>query len=133
MPGTASNLYRHEWIKHGTCYGGAGGAGEYFGDMIWATQEINASAVKALFAENIGNSLTLEDIRYSFDTEFGPGTGERVSVFCQVDGGRHLITELRIHLGSVIDRDTPMSDLLASYSPVPSGCAKGIVDPSGLQ
>ena len=32
MPGTASFLERHEWIKHGTCHRGAGGADEYYDD-----------------------------------------------------------------------------------------------------
>ncbi len=133
MPGTESGLYRHEWIKHGTCYGGTGGAEEYFADTIWATQEINGSAVKTLFADNIGQTLTEQEIRGAFDNAFGANAGERVAILCQGDGTRALISELRIHLGAVIDQETPMSDLLASHEPVQTRCQAGIVDPAGLQ
>ena len=47
MPGTMSNLQRHEWIKHGTCYP-AGNADQYFKDEIRLAAEVNASPVQAL-------------------------------------------------------------------------------------
>jgi ribonuclease T2 len=31
MPGTRSGLHKHEWIKHGTCYDGAGPGGVFRG------------------------------------------------------------------------------------------------------
>jgi hypothetical protein len=31
MPGTRSGLHKHEWIKHGTCYDGAGACGVFRG------------------------------------------------------------------------------------------------------
>ena len=50
MPGTASFLERHEWIKHGTCFLGAGGADEYYDDTLRVVEAINASPVAALLA-----------------------------------------------------------------------------------
>ena len=47
MPGTASFLERHEWIKHGTCHRGAGGADEYFDDTLALADAINATDVMA--------------------------------------------------------------------------------------
>ncbi|MCC0029935.1 MAG: hypothetical protein H6891_06615 [Brucellaceae bacterium] len=52
MPGTQSNLQRHEWIKHGTCHGGT--AEDYFGDSIRLMAALNASGVQDLFEASIG-------------------------------------------------------------------------------
>ena len=50
MPGTASFLERHEWIKHGTCHRGAGGADEYFDDTLALADAVNASEVAGFLA-----------------------------------------------------------------------------------
>jgi ribonuclease T2 len=42
MPGTRSGLHKHEWIKHGTCYDGAGAA-EYFEDSLKLLDALNRS------------------------------------------------------------------------------------------
>ncbi len=43
MPGYQSNLHRHEWIKHGTCYGTD--ADTYYQHSIALTEKINRSDV----------------------------------------------------------------------------------------
>jgi ribonuclease T2 len=57
MPGTASMLERHEWIKHGTCYGKS--QQEYFSDALNLTRAVNASAVRDLFTKNVGQATDL--------------------------------------------------------------------------
>ena len=96
MPGTASQLERHEWIKHGTCYGK--NAQDYFSDALRLVREVNASPVRALFEKNIGKELTSGEIRAAFDAAFGPGAGERVRVSCLDDRGRRMIGELTLGL-----------------------------------
>ena len=110
MPGTLSQLDRHEWTKHGTCYGTA--AQEYFSDALDLLLAINTSGVAELFAANIGRKITLRQVRKAFDTAFGEGAGARVSMSCEPDGNRQIITEA---------------------SPSPGGCAGGIVDQVGLR
>ncbi|TGV61924.1 ribonuclease, partial [Mesorhizobium sp. M2D.F.Ca.ET.160.01.1.1] len=61
MPGTASKLERHEWIKHGTCYGKD--QQKYFSDALNLMREVNASQVRDLFTKNIGKQLTSQQIR----------------------------------------------------------------------
>ena len=56
MPGTRSALHRHEWLKHGTCYGDT--AEEYFADALQLMAELNASPVRALLAARIGGRVT---------------------------------------------------------------------------
>jgi len=133
MPGTASFLHRHEWVKHGTCYRAAGGGDEYFDDALRLMEEINRSAVGAFLADRVGREVATRDIREKFDAAFGPGTGERVAFTCRKDGERLLIREVRIGLRGVIATDAALGDLIRAAAAVPIGCGRGIVDPAGLQ
>lgn len=134
MPGTMSKLDRHEWIKHGTCYGK--GQEEYFSEALNLLREVNASAVRDLFTRNIGKQLTSDQIRSAFDKAFGAGAGARVRVSCLVDpsSGRRLIGELTLGLSGPIGPDSKLGDLLlASTATNKAGCPKGTVDPIGFQ
>ena len=131
MPGTQSGLDRHEWIKHGTCYGTD--EAEYYADSLDLMLALNTSAVAELFAANIGKRITLAQIRDAFDASFGPGAGERVRVTCEEDGNRTIITELTIGLTGDIDGPDAMARLLAAASPTDGGCRSGQVDAVGLR
>ncbi len=131
MPGSQSFLQRHEWTKHGTCYGEP--ADDYFRDSIRLIDELNASAVRRLFAENIGREISASQIRGAFDDAFGTGAGARIGIGCKKDGNRKLITEITVNLKGTSD------DLALGHSIVKAprenagGCNKGIVDRVGLQ
>ena len=133
MPGTASFLDRHEWIKHGTCHLGEGGADEYYDDTLRLTEAINTSVIGTFLANHVGARVDTRDIRDLFDQQFGAGAGSRVQFQCAGDGGRTLIQELRIHLRGVIDESGDLSALFAAGDPVSLGCPSGIIDPAGLQ
>jgi ribonuclease T2 len=133
MPGTASHLERHEWIKHGTCHRGAGGADEYFDDTLRIVEAVNASGVAALFADHVGAELETAAIRAAFDAAFGAGAGARVQVHCTGDGGRTLIQELKIGLAGTIGPEASPGELMLAAAPVSPGCPRGVVDPAGLQ
>lgn len=132
MPGTRSNLQRHEWVKHGSCYPGAS-VDEYFRASLMLMEQLNASAVRDLFARSIGEDLNDDDIRGAFDAAFGAGAGQRVRISCANDNGRRLLVELQIALVGEIGEDTPMADLIAAARPASSGCNGGTVDSVGLQ
>ncbi|RUU05059.1 ribonuclease [Mesorhizobium sp. USDA-HM6] len=134
MPGTASKLERHEWIKHGTCYGKS--QQEYFSDALNLTRAVNASPVRDLFTKNIGKQLTSDQVRDAFDKAFGAGAGNRVRVSCLVDpsSGRRLIGELTLGLSGPIGPDSKLADLLMASAPTgKAGCPKGTVDAIGFQ
>ena len=133
MPGAASGLDRHEWVKHGTCFGDLGGADGYFDDMLQLLKEVNASGVGRFFAEQTGGYVRSSDIRAAFEDAFGRGAGARVTVDCVEDGRRTLIGELRITLRGVIGPETPLRDLILAADPVPLGCGGGLLDEPGLQ
>jgi len=135
MPGYQSGLHRHEWIKHGTCYSGET-AQHYYDDSLWLMQQLNMSALRKLFAENIGTQLDSRRIREAFDNSFGEGVAQRLRIKCIKDqnSGRRLISELTLALVGDIDAGADFSKLVLSAEPdKKTGCPAGIIDPVGLQ
>ncbi|MEE4239801.1 MAG: ribonuclease T, partial [Anderseniella sp.] len=121
-----------EWIKHGTCYDGAG-AQEYFEDSLIVLDAINRSAVRELFAGRIGGTVSGDEVRAAFDKSFGPGAGDRVRIACRNDGNRRLIVELTIGLRGKIDPGSDVAALIARADPTDPGCPGGVIDPVGNQ
>jgi len=124
MPGTQSLLERHEWIKHGTCYAGLDSEA-YFGKALALADEVNASAVQALFAGKVGQTVTSKEIRAAFDSAFGAGTGDRVSISCINDGSRRLIAEIRIGLAGP---DGKLATMTKAARSADADCQSGVVD-----
>jgi len=132
MPGSQSNLHRHEWIKHGSCYNGEP-AEVYYKDSIKLMYALNNSAVRDLFVNNIGKEITSTQIREAFDIHFGDGASDKIKIACKKDGRRRLITEITIALKGDLDELTMADAMLAATNANNVGCNKGIVDPVGLQ
>lgn len=133
MPGMRSDLHRHQWIKHGTCHRDPEGADGYYADALQVLEGLNASPVRALFAERTGARLEAGEIRAVFDAAFGRGAGRRVEIDCLRDGRRTLIVELKINLAGRITPERRLSDLILAAPPRRGDCRGGIVDPAGLQ
>lgn len=125
MPGTQSLLQRHEYTKHGTCYPG-GSAEKYFGDETRLANAVNASAVGAFMAANVGKTIQTSDLRAKFDEAFGAGAGERLRVTCDKQGR---IGEITIGLKGDIPSGTDLAKLIAASASTDAGCPSGLVDP----
>jgi ribonuclease T2 len=133
MPGFASALHLHEWYKHGTCYSDS--PEEYYQESIALLDQVNSSSVRDLFASNIGNFLSSNEIRDQFDEAFNEGAGSKVQVQCKKDIDEeedNMVVELQINLKGGIQLDTPIATLLKSGKTVPSGCPLGEIDPAGF-
>lgn len=126
MPGILSYLDRHQWIKHGTCYGTD--VATYFGHATALLDQLNGSAVRELFESNIGRRLRAIQVRHAFDGDFGAGAGERVRLVCDDQG---LITELRIGLRGTIGPDRSLGELIRAAPTRSVGCRGGWVDAAG--
>jgi ribonuclease T2 len=126
MPGVASNLDRHEWIKHGTCYQST--PDEYFSEATMLIEQINHSPVRDLIVNNIGQKVTADAIRAKFDEAFGEGAGAKVNVKC--DG--KLISELWVNLKGEITANSQLADLVKSASSAGLSCREGKVDQAGF-
>jgi ribonuclease T2 len=126
MPGTQSDLDRHEWLRHGTCSGAKPDA--YFAAALALMDELDTGPVQALLAAHIGAELTADEIRAAFNEAFGAGAGERVELEC----ANGMITELRLYLRGALGPTVRLADLLAAASPAPAGCKGGRIDAAGF-
>jgi len=125
MPGTLSYLHRHEWVKHGTCYGT--GEETYYRHSLSLLEQLNRSPVRDLFADHSDRHLSSNRIRETFDKAFGRGAGERVRIVC--DYG--LITEVQLSLKGVMGEDASLGRLMRQAKRRSMGCRGGRVDAAG--
>ena len=129
MPGTQSGLERHEWLKHGTCTKLS--ADDYFGTAVSLIDELNASAVGALFAANVGKTLDADRIKAAFDKSFGEGASARVKMSCRGNGSARVISELTIGLSqetvSPAGSGPRLGTLIQGAGSTAFGCAEGLV------
>ena len=123
MPGAASNLQRHEWIKHGTCYGTD--ADTYYSDAISLTKQVNNSIVGKLFTKGVGKKVSLKQVRQHFDKAFGKGAGSKIDMRCDRKGR---VSELWINLKGEITEGTTISELLKNSIRAGSNCQIGRID-----
>jgi ribonuclease T2 len=132
MPGTQSRLERHEWLKHGTCTNMS--ADDYFGTAVRLVDELNGSAVRDLFAANIGKMLSAQQIKAAFDKSFGPGASDRVKMSCRRAGNSRVISELTIGLSedATTDAQAGLGDLIQAAGRTQFGCNEGMVDAAGF-
>lgn len=130
MPGTQSGLDRHQWLRSGTCYGGT--AEDYFSAQLRLLEDINGSAVRALFAGRIGQDVTEDDVKRAFDESFGQGAGDRVRMRCEKAGARNIITGLTIGLSGNVSASAGLSTLILAAGDTDFKCTKGTVDAAGI-
>jgi len=123
MPGFKSQLHKHEWLKHGTCYGRD--ANSYFNDAISLLKQVNKSEIGMFFTKNIGNKVSLKEIRRVAEKAFGRGIGSRIVIQCK----RGLITELWLTLGS---GNSDLKSLLEKGKTAHSRCKGGRIDKAGF-
>ena len=126
MPGVASFLQRHEWIKHGTCYSKT--AEEYYQESIQLTLEINRSPIRDLLAKRVGKQVTTAEIKDQFNQVFGAGAGDKIKVRCNAG----MISELWINLKGSVTQDSRLATLLHNAAPATDQCQGGLVDPVGF-
>jgi len=123
MPGMMSNLHRHEWIKHGTCYGTD--AEHYFAKAISLAEQFHQAETSDFFEKHIGKRVTLKQVRQYVDQSFGTGAGKSVEMRCH----KGLVTELWLHLGGESDS---LGTLLRNGKEVHSSCNRGLIDKAGF-
>ncbi len=127
MPGALSNLHRHEWIKHGTCFGNAE---EYYITSIELLEKVNNSTFRDAFITFIGKTSNADEIRALFDDTFGRGASKALDIQCS----NGMITELRIHLKANLNSGNSLTSLLDKNRRGRSNCSKKFyIDPMGFK
>jgi ribonuclease T2 len=130
MPGLQSNLDRHEWTKHGTCFGT--GPESYFRTAIALMGQLNTSKLQALVAQNIGQPVSAQALRDAFEETFGQGSASALSIECSKDGPRTLISGISVHLKGSLSESTPIKSVLDTAAGGKAECQSGVVDSVGL-
>jgi len=92
MPAAKYGLAKHEWKKHGTCFGTD--AETYFLTAIKFTQQFNETMMLQFFRMHMGQSVSLQRMRWMFGQIFGKGNIRKFQMVCQ----KGYITEIRIRL-----------------------------------
>jgi len=124
MPGTQSMLERHEWIKHGTCFGGSPDA--YFNRAADLLEQVNASAVGQLVSTNVGKPVKSAQILAAFDQAFGDGSSAAVAVSCKTVGGKGELSEIDVYMSGDVAGSAPLSKLL-HVAPPHTNCSQGLI------
>lgn len=96
MPGTASDLERHEWIKHGTCSGYD--QQTYFGEALALLGNVDASNLASTIAGNVGSTVQLSDLYQAASLDYGDQAYAGVEFLCTSFDGQQMLSEIRFHL-----------------------------------
>lgn len=96
MPGTASKLERHQWIKHGTCSGL--GAARYFAAAVALTEAMAGTELSKFVAAKAGGNVTRRDLLRAFAAEFGIGSERALQLLCKKDDRAAYLAEIRLPL-----------------------------------
>lgn len=129
MPGTQSNLQRHEWIKHGTCFGT--GPEAYFRTAAALLDQLNHSELQRVVSARIGEEIATTDLRAAFEQTFGPGSGAALLIECSKDAGRTLISGVSISLQGILDQSSKLQNVLDTAAHPKPQCTQGVIDPVG--
>lgn len=96
MPGTASLLDRHQWMKHGTCSGFD--EERYFAAAIARTEDMADTFLTRFVAENAGGQVSRRELIDRFELDFGKGSGRALRLFCVRPDGTPILAEIRLTL-----------------------------------
>ena len=121
MPGYKSNLHKHEWIKHGTCYGTD--ANSYFYNALTMTKKIDNTIGEYLRA-NIGKKIKTINIKLVASKLIDPKIKSRLGIKCK----KRLLSEIWINL---IGQGNNIKELIKNAPIIRSNCVEAIVDAPG--
>ncbi len=121
MPGVQSNLQRHEYYKHGSCY--SKDANSYFSNALTLTKEID-STIGDYLRENIGKKVKAINIKLLASKTYGKDIKNKIAIKCK---GR-VLSEIWI---STKGKGNDIKSLIKNAKPIRSNCQEAIVDAPG--
>ena len=121
MPGVQSNLQRHEYYKHGSCY--SKDVNSYYSNALSLTKEID-STIGDYLRENIGKKVKTIKIKMLAAKAYGKDIKNKIAVKCK---GR-VLSEIWI---STKGKGNDIKSLIKNAKPIRSNCQEAIVDAPG--
>jgi ribonuclease I len=96
MPGVASKLERHEWIRHGSCSGMS--ATRYFSAAVALTEAVAETDFGEFVTAQEGQDVARRDLLSAFSAEFGKGSERALQLLCRQGDGGSVLSEIRLRL-----------------------------------
>lgn len=122
MPAAKLGLDRRQWLRSGSCV--ATSPETYYRRSLDLLDQLNASPLRALFNGKAGATVTLAEVRATFDKAFGPGAGERVRLSCRKGGdGKPIVIGLTIGLAA---GEGTLETLIDGSASTKSRCTEGM-------
>ena len=121
MPGVQSNLQRHEYYKHGSCY--SKDTNSYFSNALNLTKEID-STIGEYLRDNIGKKVKAINIKLLASKTYGKEIKNKIAIKCK---GR-VLSEIWI---STKGKGNDIKSLIKNAKPIRSNCQEAIVDAPG--
>jgi len=124
MPGAGGNscLERYEYAKHGVCFGFDPDA--YFGTMVRMNQEVKASELGKLLADNYGKTVSRKTVDRAIAKSWGEASVKAVKLTCS--GNPAYLTEIQLSLNAATI-NAPLSAASFAAQPHPGNCGKQFV------
>lgn len=99
MPGTASMLERHEWVKHGACANSD--ADEYFSKAFGLLAQLNISPLGKHVARRYGSDTSMGKLQQLAELSFGPASKTSIEYICDArKNSSQALVEIRFHMGA---------------------------------
>jgi len=121
MPGSQSNLQRHEYYKHGSCY--SKDANKYYLDALTLTKKADETLGEYLRA-NLGKKVKAINIKLLANKLLANGAKDKVAIKCK----RAVLSEVWISLKG---KGNDFAKLLENAKSIRSNCSEAIVDKAG--
>lgn len=131
MPGTASGLERHEWVKHGTCSDFT--PARYFAAAIGRAEDVAGTAFNAYVADHAGDIVDRRDLLTAFERDFGKGAQRALQLICARREGDAYLAEIRLALFAArIEQELAPATLSVPRKAMTGNCpTRIIIDAAG--
>ena len=121
MPGFKSNLQRHEYYKHGSCYDKD--PNRYYLDALKLTKRIDETIGEYLRV-NIGKRVKTINIKKIAERLISKDIKNKIAIKCK----KGVLNEIWV---SIKGRGDKLKDLIKGAKPIRSNCQEAIVDAPG--
>lgn len=128
MPGTASCLQNHEWYKHGTCSGFS--PDQYFTQAASLVEAVSATPFGQFIASHVGQTVNSSDLLDAFESSFGSGSRQYVSLSCTNAHGSSLLLDVRLHLANPLKPASQLAQMLLPTAGSGNCGSSFLIDPA---
>ena len=129
MPGAASCLDHHEWIKHGTCAGSEMSPDDYFALAAALVKKVAATRFGGYLRAHAGQTIQAEAALAAFEQDFGAGSRNKITLNCVRVNGQQALIETHLRLAKSLRSADQLGSLLLATNERGSCPSSFLLDP----